>query len=315
MDGGRILRALLAFALPQTKATSIATRIGQMLAVGLGFVALFMGNIVLAAISVFIFVSATSRAPVGRLRDAQVMVTGHALFCQTDPISRVVYEILLSDSDEFPVISSSGKLTGFLLRSDVIQHASEAGDLASDVRSDFADRRWEPTRPALPVADAGGDYSGVGNSSGEIAGSSISGCNGSVSGGRTGSGVGSRAGRSGGALGSIRSGSGGCVAIVGSIEARMSVMNALSTLCRRNDRGDLFGCVVDDILVDLRDDRGLEPFGAAFAKLAKRRRRCENYYLTAFLRLILVKRLCSAAREILLVLVVQIDFTHRASPG
>ncbi|MDJ0977577.1 MAG: site-2 protease family protein [Erythrobacter sp.] len=134
MDGGRILRALLAFALPHSKATSIATRIGQLLAVGLGLAALLMGNLLLAAIGVFIFLAATTEERIGRIRDAigglpvaQVMVTGHPLFSETDPISCALDEILHTDSDEFPVLTSGGELLGFLLRSDVIRHAGDAG--------------------------------------------------------------------------------------------------------------------------------------------------------------------------------------------
>lgn len=184
MDGGRILRALLAFALPRTKATGIATRMGQLLAIGLGMAAILAGNILLAAISVFIFVSASSEARIGRIRDAigglpvaQVMVTGHALFYETDPISRALDEILHSDSDEFPVISSSGKLTGFLLRSDVIEHASDAGSektaaevMRADIPVVLGHCRAEKTAdmisdgaPIVGVTDPSGGFAGVVN--------------------------------------------------------------------------------------------------------------------------------------------------------
>ena len=59
MDGGRILRALLAYKLSRTTATRIASTIGQLLAVGFIFIGIFY-NIVLIVIGVFIFLGAKS---------------------------------------------------------------------------------------------------------------------------------------------------------------------------------------------------------------------------------------------------------------
>src|SRR5881409_673379 len=54
MDGGRVLRALLALALPYSRATQIAAWVGQTLAFGLGIVGLFT-NPMLILIAFFIF--------------------------------------------------------------------------------------------------------------------------------------------------------------------------------------------------------------------------------------------------------------------
>ena len=61
MDGGRVLRALLAMRTTYSRATHIAGGIGQVIAVGLGFVGLF-GNPLLILVAVFIFFAATSEA-------------------------------------------------------------------------------------------------------------------------------------------------------------------------------------------------------------------------------------------------------------
>ena len=55
MDGGRVLRALLAMGLPYARATAIAARLGQVLAVGLGIYGLFNGGIFLMFIAFFVY--------------------------------------------------------------------------------------------------------------------------------------------------------------------------------------------------------------------------------------------------------------------
>ena len=61
MDGGRVLRALLAIWLGYTRATRVAASIGQGLAVVFGFLGL-MGNPLLVLVAVFIFLAASGEA-------------------------------------------------------------------------------------------------------------------------------------------------------------------------------------------------------------------------------------------------------------
>ncbi|HXM30241.1 MAG TPA: site-2 protease family protein [Chthoniobacterales bacterium] len=69
MDGGRILRALLAMALPYTQATQIAARIGQGLAIVFGIFGLF-GNPLLIFIAFFIFAGAQQEAAIVRAKES-----------------------------------------------------------------------------------------------------------------------------------------------------------------------------------------------------------------------------------------------------
>lgn len=57
MDGGRILRALLATKLPYLRATAVAANIGKVLAILAAVIALYAGNYLLAVLFTFIFVS------------------------------------------------------------------------------------------------------------------------------------------------------------------------------------------------------------------------------------------------------------------
>jgi Zn-dependent protease len=67
MDGGRVLRALLAMAMPYVRATQIAAWIGQGLAVVFGIMGIF-GNPMLIFIAFFIFVGAQQEAAMVRAK-------------------------------------------------------------------------------------------------------------------------------------------------------------------------------------------------------------------------------------------------------
>lgn len=68
MDGGRVLRALLATVLPHARATLIAARIGQVIAVIFGGLGLF-GNPFLLFIAVFVFMGAQQELEVSRFME------------------------------------------------------------------------------------------------------------------------------------------------------------------------------------------------------------------------------------------------------
>jgi Zn-dependent protease len=70
MDGGRVLRALLAMAMPYSRATMIAARIGQILAICLAAYSYFgpNRNPILIFIAFFIFIGAQQEAAMVRIR-------------------------------------------------------------------------------------------------------------------------------------------------------------------------------------------------------------------------------------------------------
>src|SRR6267142_95338 len=81
MDGGRILRALLAMKMNYARATQIAATIGQGLAFCFGFIGLF-GNPMLLFIALFVYLGAAQEAALAQLKDvsaslpvAEAMVT------------------------------------------------------------------------------------------------------------------------------------------------------------------------------------------------------------------------------------------------
>jgi Zn-dependent protease/CBS domain-containing protein len=62
MDGGRVLRALLARTRPFARATQIAAEVGKAFAILMGIVGLFGGNIILIGVAFFIYVGASGES-------------------------------------------------------------------------------------------------------------------------------------------------------------------------------------------------------------------------------------------------------------
>ena len=69
MDGGRIFRSLLAMKWPWTRATLIAARTGQVLAVVFAIAALWDGNQILLLVAMFVFSGARQELEFARTRE------------------------------------------------------------------------------------------------------------------------------------------------------------------------------------------------------------------------------------------------------
>ncbi len=126
MDGGRVLRALLAVPLGYTRATQVAAVVGQILAVGLGFLGL-LGNPFLILIALFVFFAASAEAGYMEARDlARGYLAEHAMitsFTSLSPQSTAddAATLLLSTTQqEFPVVDGGGRLRGAVTREAVI---------------------------------------------------------------------------------------------------------------------------------------------------------------------------------------------------
>jgi CBS domain-containing protein len=126
MDGGRILRGLLALAMPWARATQIAASIGQGLAFIFGFIGLFY-NPMLIFIAIFVYLAATAEAQDAQLRDASssllvgdVMVTQFARLPETATVADAVEMLLATTQHEFPVVDSRGQLKGLLMQNEII---------------------------------------------------------------------------------------------------------------------------------------------------------------------------------------------------
>jgi Zn-dependent protease/CBS domain-containing protein len=133
MDGGRVLRALLATRLGHLRATEIAAATGQLVAFGLGFLGLF-GNPLLIFIAVFVYLAASSEAHLVAIRamtrDVPVsaaMMTEFATLTPDEHIDAAVETLLRTSQSEFPVIDADHRLVGLLDRDGMIRALKTLG--------------------------------------------------------------------------------------------------------------------------------------------------------------------------------------------
>jgi stage IV sporulation protein FB len=133
MDGGRVLRALLATRLGHLRATEIAAAIGQLVAFGLGFLGLF-GNPLLIFIAVFVYLAASSESQLVAIRAmsrdvpvAAAMMTEFATLTPDEHIDAAIETLLRTSQSEFPVIDADHRLVGILDRDGMIRALKTLG--------------------------------------------------------------------------------------------------------------------------------------------------------------------------------------------
>lgn len=127
LDGGRILRAILAMFLGNVQATRIAAAIGQISAVILGIIGIANGQILLTLIAIFIFFGAGQERGLSEARTVlNTLRVGdaynkHALSLQVgDRVSTVVEYILTSYQPDFAVMQGDN-IIGVITRNDVLR--------------------------------------------------------------------------------------------------------------------------------------------------------------------------------------------------
>jgi Zn-dependent protease/predicted transcriptional regulator len=182
MDGGRVLRALIAMRLPHAEATRIAARIGQ----GAAFVFALLGlftNPMLIVIGLFIYLAATAESQHVAFRDGtQGLPVREAMMRPVETLSPnatlddAVDLLIRTAQKEFPVVDGTGHPRGLLTKDSLIRALREGGPgtpvldvMTRDVPSVG---HWRPLEtsmrtlmqskaPALMVVDDGGRLVGL----------------------------------------------------------------------------------------------------------------------------------------------------------
>src|SRR5213080_1855499 len=133
MDGGRVLRALLAMRMDYVRATQVAAQVGQAMALVFGLLGLFTNPFL-------VWIGAAQEASMVQMRTAlsgipvsRAMLTDFHTLAPEDPAKRVLELILAGSQQDFPVVDGGqgGRLAGVLLRSDVLKALAQR---ASDWR-------------------------------------------------------------------------------------------------------------------------------------------------------------------------------------
>jgi CBS domain-containing protein len=174
MDGGRILRALLATRMSYARATQAAATVGQGFAFIFGFLGLFF-NPMLIFIALFVYIGASQEAALAQMRAvsrglpvSSAMVREFRTLPEDATLQEAVDALLATSQHDFPVVDELGNVAGVLTRHDLISALRRddpqirVGDIMRrDIPSVTTGTRFEEAlrimresnSPALPVLD------------------------------------------------------------------------------------------------------------------------------------------------------------------
>ncbi len=132
MDGGRVLRALLAMTMDHLRATQIAASVGQAIAFIFGAVGLFTDPFLLF-IALFVWIGAEQEASMARIKSnlggipvSRAMQTSYATLSPADTLARAVELILAGSQHDFPVVEQ-GRVVGVLERDGFLRALARSG--------------------------------------------------------------------------------------------------------------------------------------------------------------------------------------------
>jgi Zn-dependent protease/CBS domain-containing protein len=158
MDGGRVLRALLAIRLGHARATEIAAMIGQAFAVGFGILGIFT-NPMLIIIAIFVFLAASGEASHAQLRAvtrgalvSDAMITTFQTLGTQASVNDAVEALIRTTQRDFPVVDGGGRLRGVLTREAMIKALKERGPETPVLEVMQADVPTIPARARLEAA-------------------------------------------------------------------------------------------------------------------------------------------------------------------
>jgi Zn-dependent protease len=170
MDGGRVLRAVLTLVADRLRATRIAVVIGQVFAVLLAILGLWIGDYLLPMVSLFILIAAQTESRYVQIESSlRALPVGQFALWESGgirPDAPLAHAINGGPRDM--AVTQGGKVVGMLWRHDVIRHIGANDRMVKDVMDkrvlavDIADSVYDVhlwlaaiNRPAVPVVEHG----------------------------------------------------------------------------------------------------------------------------------------------------------------
>jgi CBS domain-containing protein len=134
LDGGRVLRAGLGFFTNYQRATEIAATVGRVLAVGLGVLGVFTGQLMLTLIAIFIFLvggqeaqAVAARGVLRGVRVAQALAKNTVALSPYATVGEAASLMMTSRQPDFAVLDpQTGQLLG-VATSQIVAQAMEQG--------------------------------------------------------------------------------------------------------------------------------------------------------------------------------------------
>jgi CBS domain-containing protein len=177
MDGGRVLRALLATRMSYARATQVAATVGQGFAFVFGFIGLIIPNgFMLIFIALFVYIGASQEAALAQMKDvsrrfpvSSAMVREFRTLPENASLEEAVDALLATSQQDFPVVDETGNVGGVLTRHDLIaalrknDSTLRVGDvMRRDIPTVTTGTRFEDAFrimqecncPAIPVLDS-----------------------------------------------------------------------------------------------------------------------------------------------------------------
>lgn len=158
LDGGRVLRALLALRLPYVRATAIAAGIGQAAAWLFGLWGILSGNFFMIILAVFVYMGAGQesrmvqvRGVLAGIRVRQTFTRAALTLAPTDPLRRAVEATLGSFQADFPVCEGE-RVVGLLTAGDLVKAMRQPPD--GITVGEVMRREFPVAAPDEPLFDA-----------------------------------------------------------------------------------------------------------------------------------------------------------------
>lgn len=132
MDGGRVLRAMLATRMDYAEATQRAANVGQAMALVFGFIGLFF-NPFLLFIALFVWIGAAAEASMVQIKSAlggipvrTAMLTDYQTLFPDDSLGHAIELTLSGSQKDFPVVQGD-RLVGILTQADMLAALTKTG--------------------------------------------------------------------------------------------------------------------------------------------------------------------------------------------